>query len=79
MADFENNQVTHLSESGTELWRGGGFHYPVSVSVNPTDGSCWVADEVNDQVVHLAENGAELWRGGGFYWPESVSVNPVDG
>jgi hypothetical protein len=29
------------------------FNYPRSVSVNPTDGSCWVADTENGQVVHL--------------------------
>jgi hypothetical protein len=34
-------------------WRAGGFDRPVSVSVNPTDGSCWVANEWNHQVVHL--------------------------
>jgi hypothetical protein len=43
----------HLSASGAELWRGGGFNQPKSVSANPADGSCWVADTNNNQVVHL--------------------------
>jgi hypothetical protein len=30
-----------------EAWRSGGFYNPGFVSVNPTDGSCWVADEEN--------------------------------
>jgi len=67
------------AEEVVELWRGGGFNLPFYVSVNPTDGSCWVADGGNDQVVHLSATGAELWRGGGFYLPQSVSVNPTDG
>ena len=62
-----------------EAWRGGGFNQPWSVSADPADGSCWVADTYNNQVVHLAADGTELWRGGGFYRPSCVSVNPTDG
>jgi DNA-binding beta-propeller fold protein YncE len=84
VADTNDSQVVHLSAAGVELWRGGAFDRPYSLSVNPTDGSCWVADTHNDQVVHLSAGGTELWRGGGFYHPSdspsaSVSVNPVDG
>lgn len=50
------------AETVVEEWRSLG--QPISVSVNPTDGSCWVADTGHQQVVHLAEDGAELWRGG---------------
>jgi len=67
------------AEQVIAAWRGGGFNCPLSVSVNPTDGSCWVADYNNNQVVHLAQNGAQLWRGGGFVGPHSVSVNTADG
>jgi hypothetical protein len=69
---------TAQAEAVGELWRGGGFNYPNSVSVNPTDGSCWVADRSNNQVVHLAQDGTQLWRGGGFNYSSSVSVNPTD-
>jgi hypothetical protein len=62
-----------------EVWRGGEFDYPYGVSVNPTDGSCWVADYFHNQVVHLAQNGTELWRGGSLNHPVAVSVNPSDG
>ena len=68
-----------LAEEVIEAWRGGGFDRPVGVSVNPTDGSCWVADIDSNQVVHLAEDGTELWRGGGFSRPRALCVNPTDG
>jgi hypothetical protein len=85
--------VVHLAEDGTELWRGETFESPRSVSVNPDDHSCWVADSgnppsdwwfsqttgtANSQVVHLAEDGTELWRGDAFSTPRSVCVNPGD-
>jgi DNA-binding beta-propeller fold protein YncE len=73
-------QVVHLDADGTELLRVGGFSTPLAVSVDPTDGSCWVAlGGLHQQVVHVAEDGTELWRGAGFYTPRSVSVNPADG
>ncbi len=60
---------------------GHAFSNPQSVSVDPTDGSCWVTDYGHDQVVHLSVVGAELWRsaGGAFSKPPCVSVNPMDG
>ncbi len=74
--------VVHLAEDGTVLWRSPDLDYPVFLSVNPTDGSCWLVDQnPNGQVVHLAEDGTELWRGEGFgvSWGECISVNPTDG
>jgi PKD repeat protein len=73
-----NDQVVHLAPGGTELWRGGGFA-PKHISVNPTDGSCWIASETNNDVVHLAENGDELLRLRTFDRPLAVSVNTTDG
>ena len=73
------SEVVHVAENGTELWRGEGFNWPNSVSVNPTDNSCWVADSRNDQVVHLAEDGTELWCREGLEAPSYVVVNPADG
>ena len=76
--------MVHLDANGSELWSGGGFAGACSVSVNPTDGSCWVADygdysAITGEVIHLAENGAELWRSADFTRPQSVSVNAGDG
>jgi DNA-binding beta-propeller fold protein YncE len=62
-----------------EGWRGGSFYRPYSVSVNPSDGSCWVADREDDQVVHLDADGTELWRTDDLMFPASVSVNESDG
>jgi beta-lactamase regulating signal transducer with metallopeptidase domain/DNA-binding beta-propeller fold protein YncE len=77
--DLVGCAVMHLAADGTELWRGEQFARPHSVSVNPKDGSCWVADTWNNQVVHLGADGGELWRGGGFNGPLCVSVDPTDG
>jgi len=74
--------VTHLAADGTVLLVDEGFASPRSVSVNPTDGSCWVADDRYPDwsaVVHLAADGSRLSVTGGFWYPTSVSVNPVDG
>jgi len=104
VADTGNDEVVHLSAAGAELVRIGRYEDPSnpavercfvepgSVSVNPTDGSCWVADTGNDQVVHLAEDGTQLLRIGCYEDPAvtppvercltapgSVAVNPVDG
>jgi len=72
-------QVVHGSASGSELWRGYMFSEPWSVSVNATDGSCWVADEEIEQVIHISAGGAELWRGENFDGPLCCSVNETDG
>jgi len=62
-----------------EVWRGGGFTTPASVSVNETDGSCWVADGQGSLIVHLAADGTELWRGNSFNTPWGVSANASGG
>jgi len=86
--EYGPGYVAHLSEAGEELWRSasGAFDRPQSVSVNPADGSCWVADwgfayYGQGQVVHLSATGEELWRsaGGAFSGPRSVSVDSTDG
>ncbi len=70
------------AEDVIEAWRGGDFVGPVTVSINPTDSSCWVADYNGNGVVHLGADGMELWRTGAwrsssFTWP--VSANRADG
>jgi len=69
------------AEMMVEAWRSMRLTAPPSVSVNPTDGSCWVIDYASDQVVHLSPGGEELWRGGDvdLVEPMSVSVNAADG
>ena len=48
-----------------------GFSGANSVSINPTDGSCWVADTGNKQVVKLDSEGNEEFR-------ISLSASPLD-
>jgi len=67
------------AESVIEAWRGRAYSDAGCVSVNPTDGSCWVTGWGEKLVVRLAEDGTELWRGVGFDHPGAVSVNPADG
>ncbi len=80
--------VVHLSAAGAELWRSadGAFTHPAALSVDPTDGSCWVADGgdsgsyLGAGVVHLSSAGQTLWKSasGQFYSPSSLSVNSAD-
>jgi hypothetical protein len=56
-----------------EVWRGG-FKEVHSVAVNPTDGSCWVADLYN--VIRLAPDGTQLWRKPGFNSAASMDGVP---
>ena len=79
LTDSYLDDIVHVSATGDELWRGGGFLDPRHLSVDAADGSCWVADEGNHQAVHLSPSGVQLWRGGSFDWPHSVSVDPSDG
>jgi DNA-binding beta-propeller fold protein YncE len=76
------------AEQLAELWRSVGFSDPISVSVNPTDGSVWVAstghgflavEGPSQTVMHLAADGTLLSRSTGFRQPECVSANPTDG
>jgi hypothetical protein len=66
-------EILHLSSTGEVL-----LHWTpdlaYGVSVNPTDGSCWVA--ASGGLAHVNASGAVLWHG---LWGRSVSVNPTDG
>ena len=82
LGDEQLCSVVHLSAAGVELWRSasGTLSMQSSVSVNPTDGSCWVGDYWTGRVVHLSEAGEELWQSvSGAFYPRSISVNPSDG
>jgi len=66
------------AETVVEAWRSAApaFIEPVSISVNPTDGSCWMVDS-GGRIVHLSAAGADLWRSASGAL--SVSVNRTDG
>ena len=62
-----------LDESGQMI-----FNNPSSVSVNPNDGTCWVAD--NNTVKKISADGATILAElSGFNSPEAISVNSNDG
>ncbi|MGD0113156.1 MAG: hypothetical protein ABSD48_14960 [Armatimonadota bacterium] len=75
------------AETVAKAWQSASVPEPVSVSVNLTHGSCWVADSGDSYlgqapfVVHLSSTAGELWRsaGGAYANPVSISVNPTDG
>jgi PKD repeat protein len=71
-----SGQVVHLSSNGDELWQAPGNLPATSLSVDPADGSVWLASTTS--VVHLSSTGEEEWRGTDFYTPQSVSVNSAD-
>ncbi len=68
--------VSHVGADGSLLLQTGGFDYPLWLSVDPNDGSCWVADW--NAVVHMARDGSEMSRSEGFTMPVCVSVNTTD-
>ncbi|MFB3879936.1 MAG: S-layer homology domain-containing protein [Armatimonadota bacterium] len=76
---YEGASVAHLAADGAELWRSYAFGGPYTLSCNPTDASCWVADSYGDRVLHLAENGETLWMGAGYWQPSGIAANPGDG
>jgi type II secretory pathway pseudopilin PulG len=45
------------------------------LSVNPMDGSCWVADRGNNRLRKISSAGAVLWTLTGFNSPRAVSIN----
>jgi hypothetical protein len=82
VADWYYGEVRHLSKDGVVMSETPGFSGPTSVSVNASDGSCWVADPDLRVVVHLAADGSILSATGWadqFDAPWAVSVNPADG
>jgi len=73
-------RADHTLLSKTQLWR------PMSLSVNPQDGSCWVTDfGPNDYLgkasalVHLGEDGSEIARVSGLRRPILAAAAAPDG
>lgn len=88
-ADYYN--VFKIGSSGQPV-QVAGFSQPLSLSVNPTDGSCWVADTDAIRVKKLSASGQEIATLDGatnptlfapdaksLTNPSSVSVDPRDG
>lgn len=79
---FLAGNVYKLSSSGHLLAEISGFDRPVSVSINPSDGSAWVADFSTEKpggVVKLDSDGRIARRVILDNPPHIVGVNPFDG
>jgi PKD repeat protein len=76
---FGRGPAAHVAADGALLWHGGAFFLPRGVSVDQSDGSCWVVDAGHRQVVHLSAEGDQLWRGGVFEDPTVISADSGDG
>ncbi len=80
-------RVLRIRSGGTVMWLRNGFVDPISIAVDPRNGSAWVADaggQDNDfspgsAVVHLGADGAELWRGETFNLPQAIELDARDG
>ena len=54
-ADTSLSQLIHLDQNGNELWRGSNYPGIVSLAVNASDGSCWMAmGSPTNQVRHVS-------------------------
>ena len=88
VTEIGGNAVVQLSREGTEEWHVHN-HSVNGTSVDPRDGSCWVADgghwrpETGDMVggaaVKFDGNGMELLEVAGVSQPQEVAVDPADG
>ena len=68
-------------ETVIEAWRSpaGMFAGPTDVSVDSSDGSCWVFDSSAYELVHLSSSGQELLRVGNFIVGAFISASSFDG
>jgi DNA-binding beta-propeller fold protein YncE len=72
--------VYKFSSDAKQLAKIEGFNEPV-ITVNPTNGECWVADSNNARIVRLSDAGKQLGviQIEGIGQPKSISINPKDG
>jgi DNA-binding beta-propeller fold protein YncE len=75
-ATYGNRVKKIRSDNNAVLWTVTGFSSPYSVSVNPADDTCWVADYNNNRVVRIDASGNIDWTMSGFSRPMAVSVSP---
>jgi len=73
VADYNN--VFKISSNGKTM-KISGFFQPLSLSINPVDGSCWVADTDALSVRKLSADGKELAKLNGSSQPPVFTSNP---
>ena len=78
VADTQNNLLVRLSPNGEELARVTELKNPISPSVNPKDGSVWVAAN-NSMLVNLSPTGKKVKEFPCGMAIVAVRVSPADG
>jgi DNA-binding beta-propeller fold protein YncE len=76
---YVGGALVHLAADGTELDRIDEVAVPWYLSVDASDGSCWVSDFGVRELVHVAADGTVLWRGGDFSMIGRIAASPSDG
>ncbi len=78
VADTQHDVVVRLSPNGTVLAKVEGILTPVSPSVNPKDGSVWLASN-NNMLVNLSPTGTKLKEFEAGMAIIAVTFSPADG
>ena len=90
VADWYGDKIYSISMNAPNNYNvssGTGYHhvfskidYPISLSVDTSDGSCWVVGYHSNDVIKIASDGyTQLKRVTGFNYPRSISINQSDG
>jgi DNA-binding beta-propeller fold protein YncE len=87
VVDSLHGEMVHLRKDGMQLSRTGGFDWggaPTGAqlaAVDPSDGSCLVADAVNRRIVRLSAAATQVWelKNDGLATPWSIVLDPTDG
>jgi DNA-binding beta-propeller fold protein YncE len=80
VADTDKDRVRKVSPDGKILLTRRGLKDPMTVSVNPSTGECWVADTGNSRIKKLsADKGRFLLNLRGFNRPLALAVDYTNG
>ncbi len=78
IADTQHNTLVRISPDGTELVKIDDIPSPVSPSVNPKDGSVWVASN-NNMLINLSPTGTKVKEFSAGMAIVAVTYSPADG
>ena len=78
VADTKHNTLIRLDPTGAELVRKEDIKSPISPSVNPKDGSVWLASDSN-KLINLSATGTKLKEFEAGITLVAISYSPADG
>ncbi len=70
-------ELARLTAAGAVDWSTTSYPSPISLSINPLDGACWLID--SGAVVRVSADGDESARLTNYDTPSAISVDPSDG